>query len=70
MRATSSPDFVDFLSNAFEECPQLFSKASSGKGNGRLLDEMRVVFFAWERLQRMRSESKDRVSEADFVSNV
>ncbi|KAH9037203.1 hypothetical protein EDB85DRAFT_2072986 [Lactarius pseudohatsudake] len=70
LRATSSPEFVDFLSKAHEECPQLFSKTSSGKSNGRLLDEMRVVFFAWERLQRMRSESKDRVFEADFVSNV
>jgi len=70
LRATSSPDFVDFLTKAHEECPQLFSKASSGKSNRRLLDEMRVVFFSWERLQRMRSESKDRVFEADFVSNV
>ncbi|KAH8998841.1 hypothetical protein EDB86DRAFT_2828382 [Lactarius hatsudake] len=70
LRATSSPEFVDFLSKAHEECPQLFSNTSSGKSNGRLLDEMRVVFFAWERLQRMRSESKDRVFEADFVSNV
>ncbi len=68
--ATSSPEFVNFLSKAHEEYPQLFSKASSSRTNRRLLDEMRVVFFAWERLQRMRSESKDRVFEADFVSNV
>jgi hypothetical protein len=61
---------VNFISKAHEECPRLFSKTSSGKSNCRLLDEMRVVFFAWERLQRMRSESKDRVFEADFVSNV
>jgi hypothetical protein len=70
MKATSSVDFVAFLTRAHEECPQLFSVTCSAERNRRLLDEMKTVFFAWERLQRMRTESKVKVSEADFVSNV
>jgi hypothetical protein len=70
MKSTSSVEFVAFLTRAYEDCPHLFSKISSAERNCRLLDEMKNVFLAWERLQRMRSESKDRVSEADFVSNV
>jgi hypothetical protein len=70
MKATSSAEFVAFLMRVNEEYPQLFSNTSSAERNRRLLDEMKSVFFVWERLQRMRSESNDKVSEAEFVSNV
>ncbi|KAI0307693.1 hypothetical protein B0F90DRAFT_1621732 [Multifurca ochricompacta] len=66
----TSDDFVAFIAKAHKECPGLFSGASSAKNDCRLLDDMKIVFSAWERLQRMRPESKDKVSEADFVSNV
>jgi hypothetical protein len=59
-----------FMTTAQKECPQLFSKAIPAQNNGRLLDELKAVFLSWERLQRMRSESKHMASEADFVSNV
>lgn len=58
------------MTRAKEECPELFSKAVPAQNNGRLLDELKGAFLSWERLQRMRSESKHMASEADFVSNV
>ncbi|KAH9984641.1 mitochondrial carrier domain-containing protein [Russula compacta] len=70
MKATSSPEFMTFMNKAQEECPLLFSRAVPARSNCRLLDELKVVFLSWEHLQRMRSESKDKASEADFVSNV
>jgi hypothetical protein len=70
MKATSSAEFVEFMTRAHEECPHLFSTTRSAERNRRLLDEMKNVFLAWERLQRMRTEWKDKVSEADLVSNV
>jgi hypothetical protein len=48
----------------------LFSKAVPAKANCRLLDEMKVVFLAWEHLERMHTESKGKASEADLVANV
>ena len=59
-----------FMKRAQQECPELFSEAIPAQGNGRLLDELKGAFLCWERLQRMRSESKHMASEADFVSNV
>ncbi len=59
-----------FMRRAQEECPQLFSKAIPAQNNCRLLDELKSAFLSWERLQRMRSESKQMASEADFVSNM
>jgi len=70
IKATSSADFMAFLTRAQKECPQLFSEAIPAQSNCRLLDELKGVFLSWERLQRMRSESKYMASEADFVSNV
>jgi len=70
MKATSSFEFVEFLGKAQEECPWLFSKNVPASGNCRLLDEMKAVFLSWERLGRVRTESKEKASEADFVSNV
>lgn len=61
---------MDFMIRAKEECPQLFSKAIPAQNNCRLLDELKGAFLSWERLQRMRSESKYMASEADYVSNV
>lgn len=63
-------EFVEFLTKAREECPLLFSKSIPARGNCRLLDEMKAVFLSWEHLGQMRAESEDRLSEADFVSNV
>jgi hypothetical protein len=59
-----------FMTRAQQECPQLFSEAIPAQNNCRLLDELKGAFLSWERLQRMRSESKHMASEADFVSNV
>jgi hypothetical protein len=59
-----------FMTRAQKECPHLFSEDISAQNNGRLLDELKGVFLSWERLQRMRSESKYMTTEADFVSNV
>lgn len=61
---------MDFMIRAKEECPQLFSEAVPAQNNCRLLDELKGAFLSWERLQRMRSESKYMASEADYVSNV
>ncbi|KAI9513049.1 hypothetical protein F5148DRAFT_463897 [Russula earlei] len=70
MKATSSPEFIAFMVRARKECPRLFSKAVPARSNCRLLDELKTVFLSWERLHRMRSASEDKISEADFVSNV
>ncbi len=59
-----------FLTKAHKERPQLFSEAIPAQNNCRLLDELKGAFLSWERLQLMRSESKNMASEADFVSNV
>ncbi|KAI0271409.1 hypothetical protein BC834DRAFT_818064 [Gloeopeniophorella convolvens] len=67
-KACSRPEFVSFITKAHEQCPELFSADVSPKDNCQLLDEMKVVFAAWERLRSLRSEA--RASEADFVSNV
>jgi hypothetical protein len=61
---------MEFMTTAYKECPLLFSKAVPARSNCRLLDELKCAFLSWEHLQRMRSESKDKSSEADFVSNV
>jgi hypothetical protein len=61
---------MEFLTRAQEECPDLFSKTIPARSNCRLLDELKGVFLSWEHLRRIRSESKDKSSEADFVSNV
>lgn len=70
IKATSSTDFMEFMTRAHEECPQLFSNAIPAQNNCRLLDELKGAFLSWERLQGMRSEFKYMTSEADFVSNV
>lgn len=59
-----------YMMRAHEERPLLFSKAVSAGENCRLLDELKAVFISWEHLQRIRSQPKDKLSEADFVSNV
>lgn len=63
-------EFVEFLSKAQRECPWLFSKDIPARDNCRLLDEMRAVFLSWEHLGKVQTETKDKASEADFVSNV
>jgi hypothetical protein len=61
---------MEFMTSAQEECPLLFSEDIPARSNCRLLDELKGAFLSWEHLRRMRSESKDKSSEADFVSNV
>lgn len=70
LKATSSTEFVQFMTRAQKEHPRLFSKSLRASSNCRLLDELKAVFFSWEHLRKMRSASDDKVSEADFVSNV
>jgi hypothetical protein len=61
---------MEFLGKAKAECPWIFSKDVPASGHCRLLDELKAVFLSWEHLGRIQTESKDKASEADFVSNV
>ncbi|TFY76433.1 hypothetical protein EWM64_g7580 [Hericium alpestre] len=69
MKSQSSPEFLEFLSMAHKQCPELFSDDVIVQASVELCDDMRSVFGAWKRLRRMR-ESQERLSEADYASNV
>ncbi|KAI0068305.1 hypothetical protein BV25DRAFT_1867311 [Artomyces pyxidatus] len=69
MKRTSPPEFVAFILEAHKFRPELFSDDILSKDSLWLLAGLHSVFLAWERLGRMRL-SKEKVSEAAFVSNV
>ena len=71
MQSTSSSEFVNFLVTAYKQCPGMFSDDidPTAAANLRLLDDLRCVFVAHERLLRITS-SEGAVSEASMVANV
>jgi solute carrier family 25 (mitochondrial carnitine/acylcarnitine transporter), member 20/29 len=65
----STPELRRFIIDSHKSSPSLFSDIVNGNDIAELYAEVSVVFSAWTRLQRMR-KSKEKWSEADFVSNV
>ncbi|KAI0319711.1 hypothetical protein OF83DRAFT_1221904, partial [Amylostereum chailletii] len=66
---TSSTEFMKFLRKSYKDRPELFSDDISATSSWRLLDDLRCVFTAWDRLRQLRASST-KVSEAEFVANV
>ncbi len=66
----ASPEFMDFIAQAFKEDPSLFRKEDNDQipNYVNLYATLKTVFSAWERLNFML-ESKQKWTEADY-SNV
>ncbi|KAH7885923.1 hypothetical protein F5I97DRAFT_1809627 [Phlebopus sp. FC_14] len=65
---TCSEGLAAFLKSAFEAAPDLFSTTAIAGGE-EILEDISVVYLAWKRLRKMRSNS-EKWSEAEYAANV
>lgn len=69
MSSFATPELIEFIREAYNECPALFTEDCDPNSVPELYSEITIVFSAWRRLQKMR-RSKEKWSEADYVANV
>lgn len=67
-----SPLFLEFLEDAQEASPKLFSEDvhASSESSYDLLGDLQGVFRAWNALKRLRRSKNRKVSEAEYAGNV
>ncbi|EIM92134.1 uncharacterized protein STEHIDRAFT_70652 [Stereum hirsutum FP-91666 SS1] len=67
-----SPLFLEFLEDAQEASPKLFSEDvhANTESSYDLLGDLQGVFRAWNALKRLRRSKNRKVSEAEYAGNV
>lgn len=67
-----SPLFLEFLEDAKEASPKLFSEDvhASTESSYDLLGDLQGVFRAWNALKRLRRSKNRKISEAEYAGNV